>query len=150
MKLGPCLKLSDLVSNLTGPGTWDPETGVYTCTFGSNGTCGGTDEEYLSQLELTVKGCGKLRVSGSGTGYKFLVAGALNAVGGHVFGTIIDLSGPGGGDPDDTCATGPMVGTSEGVAEVACGDTIMITFARPSGLNLGEITATATVEVDTP
>lgn len=151
MKLGPCLKISDLAADLTGPGTWDPDTGVFTCTFGSNGTCGGGDEEYASQLVLTVNGCGKLKITGSGTGYKYGAAvTGLSAVGGHFFATIMLMHSPGGGPLEDTCSVGALVGTPEGVAEFACGDYVVINFSRPSGVNLGEVTCTVTVEVDTP
>ncbi|MCF7788608.1 MAG: hypothetical protein K9N47_20970 [Prosthecobacter sp.] len=153
MKFGPCLKLSDLSANLVGPGSWDPDTGIYTCTFGANGTCAGGvgDSEFISTLTLTVSGCGRLRVTGVATGYTFAYGSAtLVAYASAQAEPVISLTSPGGGDESATCLTAPMIGTADGTAPFACGDALVITFDRSATTNLGEITATVTVEVDTP
>lgn len=154
MKFGACLKLSDLTADQFGPGTWDPDTGIYTTTLPGYGTCGaGDDSIAFSILTLHVKGCGVLRVTASATGYLYSDASASLVVYGDglVTGvvTVVGMISPGGGDPSDACPTGPMTGSSTGLLPVDCGDVVVIQYTRSSVFNMGEITATVTVEVDT-
>ncbi|MBB5033179.1 hypothetical protein [Prosthecobacter vanneervenii] len=145
---GDCLKVSNFVSNITGAGTWNGSTGIFTVTLVGKGACGGSGTQDQGVCRLTVKACGKVKVTVSGTGYKYNVL-ATTCTAAVVSGpTIVSRASPGGGSSTDYCSTGPLTGATNGTADVHCGTQLLLTFGRlpHPGSDYGQITATFTVE----
>lgn len=146
--LGECIKVSEFVSTITGLGTWNGSSGVYSVTLPSRGSCGGSGTGDQGVCKLKINACGQVKVTINGIGYTYSASGTTAVASVQSGPTIATMSAPGGGSPTDYCSTAALVGTASGTVNVSCETYILLVFGRNpyGGSDYGELNCTFTVE----